>query len=123
MKDQHPALHPLDAALLLIASALQAAIDRDYLGNRQALGLEDPLGPGTFLTGVQLRDPYPYGTMSAAEPFEGGIGKEMGRYAGMDPAPSLSATEEPSSDAANRDKSKAQQLGHSRNQPRRRNQI
>jgi hypothetical protein len=123
VEHQHAALQTLYPALLLIAGPLQPAIHRYDLSHRQALGLDDSLSLGTLLARVKLGNPYTHSAVRAPEPFESGIGQEVRGNAIAQPVRTGAASQKPTGDTRHQcEEDEPHWLGHSRSQPRRRNQ-
>ena len=123
-KHQKAALHSLDAALLLIPSPLEPAVDRNNLSDREPLWLEDPLGAGPFFPRVQLGDPHSDRAVSSPEPLECRIGKEVWRDCRADRSCGAAASGEPAEKSACADgEDENERLRSYRSHPRRRNQM
>jgi hypothetical protein len=123
MEDQHAAIHPFRAALLLVPRPLQSAVDRYNLRDGQSFRLQYALGTRPLLAGVELRNPHSNSVMRATQPLERGIGKHVRGYSGADAPVRSPASPHPPDDCGHRrQRYQRQPLGHPRSHPRLRNQ-
>ena len=122
VEHQGAPFHPLGAALLLIPGPLQAPVDRGDLCTREPLRVDDALSSRSLLPRVQLGHPNAQAAVGAAQPFEGGIGQEMGSDAGCGRSRSPSPGGHPTRGPSRGDSHEQLERAHSRSHPLRRNQ-
>ena len=122
MKHEDAAVHALDAALLLVARALEPPVNGDDLPDLQSLRVHYALGARPFFTGVELGHPHAERFVGSPEPLERGLGQEMRGDARCHVSCPSPTPQPPAGGDARNHGDQQREERHPRNHPRRRNQ-